>query len=179
MGTARAASGRLCPDGATWPTYWPCSWADPAPAAGDAAPAGIGDINGPLNSFFAGVRRWVRDSGGTSGWDSLDQAGIALAALAGVAVLGALACLAPPLQGFGRDLLRYGALAAFTIAAWKLVDSPGPNAALELRHGALAAVGCAAVLLTCGLGVANAPLRRKVATRTYHAPPPPPAFGPS
>ena len=32
----------------------------------------------------------------------------------------------------------------------------------------------AIVLFTCASGVANAPLRRKVAQRTYQAPPPPP-----
>jgi hypothetical protein len=149
-------------------------WYAPAPVAADAAPAAIGDIHGPLNSFFGALRRWVRDSGGTSGWDSLDHAGIALAAMAGVAALGALACLAPPLQALGRDLMRYGALAAFALAAWKLVDSPGPNAALELRHGALAAAGCTGALLTCAIGVARAPLRHKHPQHTYTAPPPPP-----
>lgn len=126
-----------------------------------AETAGIGDINGPLNQFFEGLRRWVGDPVGWTGWQALDHAGLALAAMAGVAALGGLACLAPSLQALGRDLLRYGALAAFAIVAWRLLDSPGPNAALELRHGALAAAGCSAVLLTCGLGVANAPLRRR------------------
>ena len=134
-------------------------WYAPAPVV--EATAGIGEINGPLNHFFEGLQRWVGDPVGMTGWDSLETAGIALAAMTGVAALGALACLAPALQALGRDLLRYGALAAFGIAAWKLLDSPGPNAELELRHGALAAAGCAAVLLTCGLGVANAPLRRR------------------
>ena len=153
-------------------------WYAPAPVLGDD-PAAIGDISGPLNAFFAALKRSFSDSAGATGWESLDNAAIALAAMAGVSALGALACLVPRLQRLGRDLLRYGALAAFAIAAWKLVDTPGPNAALELRHGALAAAGCAAMMLTCGLGVANAPLRRRVATRTYHAPPPPPAFGSS
>jgi hypothetical protein len=138
-------------------------WYAPAPVL--EQPAGIGDINGPLNSFFGALQRWVGDPAGTTGWDSLDHAGLALAAMAGVAALGALSCLAPPLQTLGRDLLRYGALAVFALAAWKLLDSPGPNAELELRHGALAAAGCAVVLLTCGLGVANAPPRRAGAAR--------------
>jgi hypothetical protein len=151
-------------------------WYASAPVT-EATDVGIGDINGPLNQFFDGVERWVVDPAGTTGWDSLDHAGLALAAMAGVAALGGLACLAAPLQALGRDLLRYGALAAFAIVAWRLVDSPGANAQLELRHGALAAAGCAAVLLTCALGVASAPLRRRVAPRSYVPPPPPPVFG--
>ena len=67
----------------------------------------------------------------------------------------------------GRDLARYGALAALAIVAWKLVDPPGDNAAWELRIGALLAGLFAIVLFTCASGVANAPLRRKVAQRTY------------
>jgi len=105
-------------------------WYAPAPVAVPDEAADIGDINGPLNQFFTAAERWISDSAGTSGWESLDSAGIALAAMAGVAALGALACLVPALQALGRDLLRYGALAAFGIAAWKLMDSPGPNAAL-------------------------------------------------
>ena len=51
--------------------------------------------------------------------------------------------------------------------------------ALELRGGALLAGLFAIVLFTCASGVANAPLRRRVAQRTYQAPPPPPAYGSS
>ena len=152
-------------------------WYAPAPTTEEVA--GIGDINGPLNSFFDGVERWIGDPAGATGWSSLGHVGIALAAMAGVAALGALACLAPPLQTLGRDMLRYGALAAFGLAAWKLMDPPGDNAALELRNGALAAAGCALVLLTCAAAVASAPLRRRIPQRVYNAPPPPPAFGSS
>jgi hypothetical protein len=133
-------------------------WYAPAPAL--EQPAGIGELHGPLKSFLGALQRWIGDPAGTTGWDSLDHAALALAAMAGVAALGALSCLAPPLQTLGRDLLRFGALVVFGIAAWRLLDSPGPNSELELRHGALAAAACAAVLLSCGLGVANAPPRR-------------------
>jgi hypothetical protein len=99
--------------------------------------------------------------------------------MAGVAAIGALACMLPALQPIGRDLLRYGAMAAFGIVAWKLLDPPGANDALELRRGALAAGGCAIVLITCAMGVANAPLRKRAPVRKYTAPPPPPAYGPA
>ena len=142
--------------------------------------SGIGDIHGPLNQFFDGVKRWTSNGEGVTGWQALDHWGQMVAAMAGVAVIGALLCLAVPrLQVLGRDLTRYGSLAALAIVAWKLVDPPGSNAVLELRIGALIAGVFAIVLFTCASGVANAPLRRKAAPRsTYQAPPPPPAYEP-
>jgi hypothetical protein len=157
-------------------------WYAPAPDAKPEETADIGDINGPLNQLFEGIERWVTSPDGVSGWDTLGHWGVGLAAMAAVAAIGALSCMVSALQPLGRDLLRYGALAAFGIALWKLVDPPGANSTHELRHGALAAFGCAVVLLTCAMGVANAPLRRKSPRRSYEpAPPPqaPPAYGTS
>jgi hypothetical protein len=157
-------------------------WYAPAPDAKPSESGDIGDINGPLNALFEGIRRWVTNQDGSSGWDTLGHWGVALAAMAAVAGIGALACMVSALQPLGRDLLRYGAFAVFGIALWKLVDPPGTNATHELRHGALAAFGCAVVLLTCAMGVAKAPLRRKSPRRSYEAVPPPqapPAYGTS
>jgi hypothetical protein len=134
----------------------------------------IGDINGPLHGLIDGIQRWLTNSQGVTGWESLNHWGIGLAAMAGIAALGALSALVPQLQTLGRDLVRYGALAALAITAWKLVDPPGSNAALELRHGALAAAGFAIMLLAGAMGVASAPMRRRVASRTFQPPPPPP-----
>src|SRR5215203_1207459 len=127
----------------------------------------IGDINGPLSGFFDGARRWVSHADGLTGWQALDHWGQMIAAMAIVAVLGSLACVSPRLQALGRDLARYGALAALAIVAWKLVDPPGDNDALELRYGALVAGVFAIVLFTCASGVANAPLCRKLPQRSY------------
>src|SRR4051812_44213602 len=138
--------------------------------------ADIGDVNGPLSGLFDGARRWVSNTDGLTGWQALDHWGQMIAATAIVAVLGSLACIAPRLQVLGRDLARYGALAALAIVAWKLVDPPGANDAFELRYGALLAGMSAIVLFTCASGVANAPLRRKLPRRAYQAPPPPPAY---
>ena len=71
-----------------------------------------------------------------------------------------------------------GAGTSLGIVAWKLVDPPGDNDALELRYGALVAGVFVIVLFTCASGVANAPLRRKLPQRSYQAPPPPPAYEP-
>src|SRR5918994_576657 len=78
---------------------------------------GIGDIHGPLNAFFDGVERWATSSDGVAGWQALDHWGQIVAAMAAVAVLGSIACLVPSLQGLGRDLARYGSLAAPAILA--------------------------------------------------------------
>jgi hypothetical protein len=139
--------------------------------------AGIGDIHGPLNQFFEGAKRWVSGGEGTTGWQALDHWGQMIAAMAAVSVIGALLCLGVPrLQVLGRDLARYGSLAALAIIAWKLVDPPGDNGTRELRVGALLGGLFALVLFTCASGVANAPLRRKVPQRRYTPPPAPPAY---
>jgi hypothetical protein len=89
--------------------------------------------------------------------------------MAGVAIAGALLSLIPPAQQPGRDMLRYGALAAVALAAWKVLDPPGANALVELRRGALACVVAAIVLVACGSAVAAAPLRRRAAARGARA----------
>jgi hypothetical protein len=69
----------------------------------------------------------------------------------------------PTLQGVAREALRYGALATFGVALWKLIDTPGPNAAMEPRLGAFVAVGAALIAVSSGSAVANAPLKRRTA----------------
>jgi hypothetical protein len=153
------------------------------PWYGDALPAktedqtDIGDIHGPLNAFFDGAKRWITGTDGVAGWQALDHWGQMIAAMAVVAVVGALACLTPSLQVLGRDLTRYGSFAALAIVAWKLLDPPGDNAVLELRSGALIAGVFSIMLFVCASGVAGAPMRRKVVPPRYQAPPPPPAYG--
>jgi len=152
-------------------------WYAAAPPPPKEDDAGIGDIHGPLNQFFDGLKRWISGGEGATGWQALDHWAQMSAAMAGVAVVGALLCLiVPRLQTLGRDLARYGSLAALAIIGWKLVDPPGDNGIWELRVGALLAGLFAVVLFTCASGVANAPQRRKVPQRTYQAPPPPPAY---
>jgi hypothetical protein len=153
-------------------------WYGASPPVSDET-ADIGDINGPLNAFFDGVKRWATAADGVTGWQALDHWGQMIGAMAAVAVLGAILCTVPQAQLLGRDLARYGALAALAIVAWKLVDPPGANDARELRSGALMAGVFAIVLFTCASGAAGAPLRRKIPQRTYQAPPPPPAYGSS
>ena len=151
-------------------------WYAAAPPVASDANAGIGTIQGPVDSLAAGVERWVSVSEGTTGWDALGVWGTVIAALAAVTAVGALACLlAPALQGIARDVLRYGALACAGVVVWKLIDTPGPNTVLELRFGAFVAAAAALIAFSSGSAVAAAPLRHRVTARyapAGSAPPP-------
>jgi hypothetical protein len=137
-------------------------------AAPPAAPeAGVGSIQGPVDGLAAGAERWLTETTGTVGWDALGVWGTVIAALAAVTAVAALGCLVPALQGISRELLRYAGLACAAVVVWKLVDTPGPNAELELRFGAFVAAGAALVAFSSGSAVASAPLRRR---RTGPAP---------
>jgi hypothetical protein len=153
-------------------------WYDKAPKPAPEAAARIGQLDGPLEGLYHGLQRWATATGGTSGWTALGGWATGLAVLSLLAALGALACTVPALQGLGRELVRYAALAAFGVAAWHLFDPPGSNAALELRHGAFVGAGCALMLVSSAMGVANAPLRRRAAAPRYVAPPAPAAYEP-
>lgn len=136
-------------------------WYAQAPAPPDETAAiGIGELQGPVEKLSSAVSRWAGDSTGTSGWDALGEWGTALAVLAAVTAVGALGCLVPALQGVARELLRYGGLACFAIAAWKLLDTPGPNEVLELRNGAFIAALAALIACTSAVAVAGAPAQR-------------------
>ena len=130
----------------------------PRPPQADNA---IGTIHGPVDGLAAGMQRWVTGGAGTSGWDGLGTWGSVLAGLAALTAIGALGCLIPAIQGAAREALRYGSLAAFGVALWKLIDTPGPNQLMEPRLGAFIAVGAAVVAVTSGSAVASAPLRRR------------------
>jgi hypothetical protein len=151
-------------------------WYAAAPPTATAAD-GVGSIQGPVDSLASGMERWISQSAGTAGWDALGVWGTVIAALAGVTALGALGCLVPALQGLSRELLRYSAFACAAIVVWKLVDTPGPNAELELRFGAFVAAAAAMIAFSSGSAVASTPLRhRRTAPAGYSPPPAPPRY---
>jgi hypothetical protein len=150
-------------------------WYAAAPSLETNASAGVGSIQGPVDSLAAGMERWVSSPDGTAGWDALGVWGTVIAGLAALTAVGALACLVPALQGIARDVLRYGALACAGVVVWKLIDSPGPNAELELRFGAFVAAAAALVAFSSGSAVASAPLRHRVMRPATYSPPPAPS----
>src|SRR3954453_21335215 len=115
-------------------------WYAPAPNTAPEGGPAIGSSEGPVDGLAAGIQRWISDSAGTSGWDALGSWGTVLAALAALTAVGAFGCLVSATQGVAREVLRYSALAAFGIAVWKLIDTPGPNQVMEPRFGAFVAV---------------------------------------
>jgi hypothetical protein len=152
-------------------------WYAPAPEATEQRDLAIGSLHGPANGLTAGIERWLSETTGITGWDALGVWGTVLAALAALTAIGALGCLVPAFQGVAREALRYGALAAVALAFWKVVDTPGPNAELELRFGAFVAAAAALLALSAGSTVAAMPLRaRRRPVAAYQPPPPPPRY---
>ena len=138
-----------------------------------APPAGA---ESPVDRLVAGMERWVSQTEGTTGWDALGVWGTVIAALAALTAAGAVACLVPALQGIARDVLRYGALGCFGVVVWKLVDTPGANAELELRFGAFVAAAAALIAFSSGSAVASTPLRHRTTAPAAYTPPPPPQY---
>jgi hypothetical protein len=123
----------------------------------------IGSIHGPVNALGGSVSRWVGESAGTIDWDALGTWGTVMAVLTALTAVGAVGCLVPSLQGVAREALRYGGLACFGLAVWKLIDTPGPNEAMEPRYGAFVATAAALIAVTAGSAAAAAPLLRRAA----------------
>ena len=135
--------------------------------------ADLFDVHGPLRAVLDAMGRWVGDSAGTTGWDALGGSGQLLAAASLLAALCAVGCLVAPVQAVVAGPLRYVSFAAFGVAVWRVVDSPGPNDVLELRLGALVALVCSTMLWVSAQGVASAPRRGRVVPPRYTPPPPP------
>ena len=148
-------------------------WYAAAPPAETAA-GGVGSMQGPVDSLAAGMERWISQTEGTTGWDALGVWGTVIAALAAVVGLGALGCLVPALQGVARELVRYGAFACAAVVVWKLIDTPGPNAELELRFGAFVGAAAALIAFSSGSAVAATPLRHRRTTPAGYSPAPAP-----
>jgi hypothetical protein len=139
-------------------------WYAKAPQEVASDPDAVGTLHGPVEGLSAGIARWVTESAGVSGWDALGVWGSVLAGLAALTAVGAVGCLVPAMQGVAREALRYGGLATFGVAVWKLIDTPGPNAVMEPRFGAFVAAIAALIAVTSGSAVAAAPLQRRRAT---------------
>jgi hypothetical protein len=150
-------------------------WYGPAPAPLPDNST-VFEVHGPLQQLLDAMRRWVTATDGTAGWHVLGTSGELIAGLSLASALFALGCLLAPVQPIVSAPLRYVSFASFGVVVWRLVDSPGPNAALELRMGALVALIGSAMVWISGQGVANAPMRRRVAPPARYTPPPPPVY---
>jgi hypothetical protein len=150
-------------------------WYAPPPAAGPSN-TDLFEVHGPLRGAVEAAQRWVTDAHGATGWEALGSWGTVLGVLAVVAAAAAAGSLLPALQCAMREPLKYSAFGVLAIAAWRVVDTPGPNTALELRVGALVALVAGGMMFVCAQGVAAAPLRRRATPPAYTPPPRPPVW---
>ena len=118
-----------------------------------------GDLQGPATSFAEGVTRWLT-ADGRSAANALGSLDTVLLALAGLAVLVALATLAPAVEKGARSLLQAIALAVVGIAAYKLIVQPGNDVLVEPRRGAWLTLASGLFMLSAATGIAHAKLRR-------------------
>ena len=138
-------------------------WYAAAPPPSPRADA-VGELHGPVDGLTDGIARWFSETGGATGWDSLGVVGHgARRARRGDGGRRArLPGAADPGRGARGAALRRARV--FGVVLWKLIDSPGPNAALEPRYGAFVAAAAALIALTSG-----AARRRALRTRSRTA----------
>jgi hypothetical protein len=118
-----------------------------------------GELQGPATGFAEGVQRWVT-ADGQSAATALGGLEPVLMALAGLAVLAALATLLPAVEGAARSFLQLLALAIVAIAVYKLLAQPGNDELIEPRRGAWLTLVCGAFMLSAAAGIAHAKRRR-------------------
>jgi hypothetical protein len=135
-------------------------WYAPAPVA-LAEESNIGDVHGPVEGFFLRLTREVSTSGGTEGWDAFTSTDTILAALAMIAIVTALGCLAPALEQPCREILRLVTLAMLGIVVVKLVNTPDPMGLVERRQGAWIALGVTGIMASSASTLYGAPLTRR------------------
>jgi hypothetical protein len=125
------------------------------------------DLLATIDGVSAGVGRWFGDPSGTTAWQAFGLVDVICAGMATLAGAAALAALAPALQEAAAGLVRPAVLVAGAIVAYHVVNQPGPNEAVELRSGALIALGAASVLAMAGSALADAPARRPRAAASF------------
>lgn len=128
-----------------------------APSDGDPR---IGDVPGPVESFFSRLAREFTESGGTTGWNALTTTDIMISGLVIVMILCALAVMVPALQVVAREVLRIAAMALLGIVVVKLVQIPDGLGLAERRQGAWIALGVTGIATSSAFSVCSAPLRR-------------------
>ena len=107
---------------------------------------------------------------GTTGWDALGVWGTVIAALAALTAPARSAASCRRSRESPATLLRYGALGCVGVVVWKLVDTPGANAELELRLGAFVAAAAALIAFSSGSAVASTPLRHRTTAPAAYTP---------
>jgi hypothetical protein len=150
-------------------------WYAPAPVP-TAEEASIGDVNGPVESFFLRLGREFGNDGGTTGWHAFTSTDLILTALAVIAVMSAIGALAPGIEQPAREALRIATLAMLGIVVVKLVNTPDGAGLVERRQGAWIGLGVTGIMASSAATLYSAPFaRRKRGPSLYESPivPPP------
>ena len=145
-------------------------WYAGAPAA-TPEEVRIGDVNGPVEDFFARLVREFTTATGTKGWDAFSSTDTILAALVAVAVVSAICALIPGIEQPAREILRLATFAMLGIVVVKLVNTPDTVGLVERRQGAWIALGVTGIMASSANTIYNAPLvRRKPRRNLYDSP---------
>src|SRR5215217_7568770 len=138
------------------------------PAVPTAEEARIGDVNGPVESFFLRLGREFGSDGGTTGWDAFTSTDMILTALAVIAVISAIGALAPGIEQPAREALRIVTLAMLGIV---LVNTPDGAGLVERRQGAWIGLGVTGIMASSAATLYSAPFaRRKHGPSLYDSP---------
>jgi len=150
-------------------------WYAPAPVV-TPEEARIGDVQGPVESFFLRLGREIGEGAGTKGWDAFTSTDMILAVLAVFAIVSAIGAVTPGIEQPAREVLRLVTLAMLGIVVVKLVNTPDGAGLVERRQGAWIALGVTGIMASSGSTLYSAPLaRRKRGPSLYDSPivPPP------
>jgi hypothetical protein len=129
-----------------------------APATVTAAKeARIGDVQGPVEGFFARLGREFTASGGVDGWHAFSTTDTILVILVGLAVISALCALVPGIEQPARELLRLVTLAMLGIVVVKLVNTPDAAGLVERRQGVWIALGVTGIMASSAASMYSAP----------------------
>jgi hypothetical protein len=126
-----------------------------------AEEARIGDVQGPVESFFMRLGREFGNDNGVKGWDAFHSTDMILVALAVIAVVSAIGALTPGIEQPAREVLRIVTLATLGIVVVKLVNTPDAAGLVERRQGAWIGLGVAGIMASSASTLYNAPFARK------------------
>jgi len=133
--------------------------------------ARIGEVNGPVETFFLRLGREFTTATGTTGWDAFTTTDTILAALVALAVVSAFGSLIRGLEQPSREVLRLATLAMLGIVVVKLANTPDAAGLVERRQGAWIALGVTGIMASSATTLYSAPFaRRKAGPSLYDSP---------
>jgi hypothetical protein len=135
-------------------------WYAPTPAL-TPEEARIGDVQGPVESFFIRLGREFGNDDGTKGWHVFTSTDMILTALAVIAAVTAIGALTPGIEQPAREVLRIVTLAMLGIVVVKLVNTPDHAGLVERRQGAWIALGVTGIMASSASTLYHAPFARK------------------